>query len=220
MGSLRIRVLVVLAGLLVAAAGVARADRREEAPTRTAFSSFPMQIAEWSGITQPPLTREVLAVLGATDYLMRLYRAPDRSLVSLYMGYWDSQRQGDTIHSPLNCVPGAGWEPIEHSILRFPDPRSPSTGEIGVNRYIIQKGLDRQVVLYWYQSHGRIVASEYWGKFYLVADAVRLNRTDGSIVRVIAPVSNNAPDGIARAEETALRFVRELVPRLDPYLPL
>jgi EpsI family protein len=191
----------------------------EEAPARTTFAEFPMFLEDWRGVPQPPLSPQILAVLGATDTLVRWYHTPERETVSLYMGYWSSQRQGDTIHSPLNCVPGAGWEPLEHSILRIADPRSPSAGEIGINRYIIQKGLDRQLVLYWYQSHGRIVASEYWGKFYLVADAVRLNRTNGSIVRVIAPIKNDVPDGVEAAEAVALRFVRTLLPALNPYIP-
>ena len=84
----------------------------------------------------------------------------------------------------------------------------------------MQKGLDRQLVLYWYQSHGRVVASEYWSKFYLIRDAVRLNRTDGSLVRVIAPIAINSEDGGAAAEQLATRFVRALYPTLIPYLPL
>jgi EpsI family protein len=92
-----------------------------------------------------------------------------------------------------------------------PDP------EIVVNRYVVQKGLDRQLVLYWYQSHGRVVASEYWGKFYLIRDAVRLNRTDGALVRVITPVGDDGDE--ARAEQTAIRFVKALFPVLGSYLP-
>jgi len=217
--TMRTRVLTVLGCLVVAAVAVARADRREDVPERTAFTGFPMEIGEWRGQQLPALTPEVLAVLGATDYLTRAYRRPDRSPVGLYVGYWDSQRQGDTIHSPLNCLPGAGWEPVQSGHLTFADPRNPSAGDIRVNRYIIQKGLDRQVVLYWYQSHGRIVASEYWGKFYLMADAVRLNRTDGSIVRVTVPIAATSADAETRAEAEALAFVRILLPQLTGFLP-
>jgi EpsI family protein len=88
-----------------------------------------------------------------------------------------------------------------------------------INRVIIQNGLDRQFVLYWYQSHGRIVASEYWSKFYLVADAMRLNRTDGSIVRVVTPIRGEGEEAEQRAETEALRFVREMFPLLNDYLP-
>jgi EpsI family protein len=133
------------------------------------------------------------------------------------MGYYGSQRQGDTMHSPLNCLPGAGWEPLSKSTVAV---ETPSSDPIVINRYIIQKGLDRQLVLYWYQSHGRAVASEYWSKLYLIRDAVRLNRTDGALIRVIAPIAIGSEDGGAAAERDATRFVRALYPALLPYLPL
>jgi EpsI family protein len=217
--AMRVRVAVLLIGFVVAAAAVTRADRREDAPNRMAFKAFPMQIADWRGTAQPPLSQQVLAVLGATDYVTRIYQTPDRSIVGLYVGYWNSQRQGDTIHSPLNCLPGAGWEFVNHGVLQLTGASMAGPGSGGINRYIIQKGLDRQLVLYWYQSHGRIVASEYWGKFYLVADAVRLNRTDGSIVRVIAPIAGNTREAEARAEAVALRFVQVLLPQLNGFIP-
>jgi EpsI family protein len=217
--TMRVRVAILLTLFVVAAAAVTRADRREEAPVRTSFDAFPMQIADWRGSAQAPLSKQVLAVLGASDYVTRIYQTPDRAAIGLYIGYWNSQRQGDTIHSPLNCLPGAGWQPVDHGVLQLRSPAEAGPGAGGINRYIIQKGLDRQLVLYWYQSHGRIVASEYWGKFYLVADAVRLNRTDGSIVRVIAPIEGNTREAEARAEAVALRFVRVLLPQLNGFIP-
>jgi EpsI family protein len=212
------RVVFVVATLVVAFAAVMRADRRESAPPRTTFATFPMQLGNWRGIEQPPLAPDVLAVLGVTDYITRVYVSPDQKAVGLYSGYWNSQRQGDTIHSPLNCLPGAGWEPVQHSIMTLPDPRAAGSS-ITVNRVLIQKGLDRQLVLYWYQSHDRIVASEYWGKVYLVSDAVLLNRTDGALVRVTARVNGDGPDAIPSAETVAVDFVKTLLPALHGYLP-
>ena len=84
----------------------------------------------------------------------------------------------------------------------------------------MQKGLERQLILYWYQSNGRIVASEYWSKFYLVADAVRFNRTDGAIVRIVAPITGTGREAEANAERVALRFINELLPKLDAFLPV
>ncbi|MGC4081787.1 MAG: EpsI family protein [Vicinamibacterales bacterium] len=172
-----------------------------------------------------PLPEEILAVLGVDDYMARAYFTPTRAGVGLYVGYYGSQRQGDTMHSPQNCLPGAGWEPESNTLFTVSVPGSESAAPtpIQVNRYVIRKGLDRQLVLYWYQSHGRVVASEYWSKFYLIRDAIQLNRTDGALVRVIAPIPGNTTganaDGERRAEELAVRFVQELFPALGDYLP-
>jgi EpsI family protein len=215
------RSLVLCACFVAGAVFVARSERPEPVPMRTSFDHFPMQLGEWRGVQQPPLDPKILQVLGADDYLTRTYFAPDRSGVGLYIGYYGSQRQGDTMHSPQNCLPGAGWEPVSNTMLPVAVAASASGAarqSIVVNRYVIQKGLDRQLVLYWYQSRGRVVASEYWSKFYLIHDAVRLNRTDGSLVRVIAPIVGEG--GEARAEQAAVRFVRTLVSVLDPYLPV
>ena len=212
------RIVIVLACLLATAVVVIRADRQEEVPLRASFATFPMQLGDWRGVAQPRMSEQVEKVLGADDYLTRAYFQPDRSGIGLFIGYWKSQRQGDTIHSPLNCLPGAGWQPVSSGQLTFKDPRQANGTNQTVNRVIIQKGLEKQMVLYWYQSHGRIVASEYWGRFYLMTDAMRLNRTDGSIIRVIAPVGAS-PDAEVRAEQNALRFVEVLLPQLQAFLP-
>jgi EpsI family protein len=210
------RAVILFCCLMGGAVVIASANRSEEQVPRLPFAQFPMQIEEWRGAPQPPMEPKVLAVLGVDDYLTRAYYTPDQSGVGLYLGYYGSQRQGDTMHSPLNCLPGAGWAPLSNTRVSIP-----LLGDsIVVNRYIIQKGLDRQLVLYWYQSHGRVVASEYWSKFYLIRDAVRLNRTDGAIVRVIAPIAIGSEDGGQAAERIATRFVRVLYPMLSPYLPL
>jgi EpsI family protein len=179
-----------------------------------------MQIGDWRGVQEPAFDANILAVLGVDDYLTRAYFAPDRSGVGLYIGYYGSQRQGDTMHSPLNCLPGAGWEPVSQTMMpvSIAADTSGAASQIVVNRYVIQKGLDRQLVLYWYQSHGRVVASEYWGKYYLIRDAMRMNRTDGALVRVIAPV--NGDEGEPNAEASAVRFVKAMFPLLGSYLPV
>jgi EpsI family protein len=139
--------------------------------------------------------------------------------VGLYVGYYQSQRQGDTMHSPLNCLPGAGWLPISQKRIEInvADEHGPRT--VLVNDFVIEKGLDRQVVLYWYQSHGRVVASEYWGKIYTVVDAVRLNRSDGALVRLVVPIGANTPDAQAKAEASAVAFAQAIFPQLGRYLP-
>ena len=164
------------------------------------------------------MDEDVLRVLGADDYLSRVYYQSETTAVGFFMGYYKSQRQGDTIHSPLNCLPGAGWQAVSEGRLTIRDV-APGAGDITVNRYVIQKGLERQLVLYWYQSHGRVVASEYWSRAFLINDAIRLNRTDGGLVRVIAPIRVDAEDGGASAERLAEQFVRTIFPVLPAYLP-
>lgn len=210
---------VSLCAILVATTVfLANARGAEVSVTRTTFAHFPMTLGGWDSHNAPPLDNEVLAVLGVDDYLSRIYYKGNQAVVGFYMGYYGSQRQGDTIHSPLNCLPGAGWEPVSQGRLAISNVDGQGRDVI-VNRYMIQKGLDRQLVLYWYQSHGRVVASEYYSKAYLMHDAIRLNRTDGSMVRVIAPVDVNDVNGDAAAERIAEEFVRLVFPLLPAYLP-
>lgn len=210
------RALAVCALLISAMLFLANSRKTEVEVSRPTFESFPMQIEEWQAVNDPPMDEEVLKVLGADDYLSRAYYHPDRSVVGLFIGFYNSQRQGDTIHSPLNCLPGAGWEPVSQGRLVIPSVGG-SNRDIEVNRYVIQKGLDRQMVLYWYQSHGRVVASEYTSRLMLIGDAIRLNRTDGSMVRVIAPIAHEGD--IMDAERLAAKFVHSLFPRLEGYIP-
>jgi EpsI family protein len=131
--------------------------------------------------------------------------------VSLYIGYYASQRQGDTIHSPQNCLPGAGWQVLDSGRVTLTSPAGP----VDVNRYLIGKGLDRQMVLYWYQGRNRIIASEYTNKLFLMVDAARLHRTSGGLVRLIAPVGDN----VDRAVSELTAFAGALLPQLGAYVP-
>lgn len=214
-----VRSIVVTAVLLLSFVPVIRANRAEDTPLRMSFATFPMQLGEWQGYQRPPFSDDVLKVLGLDDYLTRLYAKPDRTTADLYVGYWRSQRQGDTMHSPQNCLPGAGWEPVSEGLLTLPDPRNPEAAPVSVNRFVIQKGLEKQLVLYWYQGRGRIVGSEYWSKIYLVLDAARLNRTDAALVRVVVPVADTSPEAEAAAEKSAVGFVNQLLPALTKFLP-
>jgi EpsI family protein len=208
---------LALFGCLAATAFFMANARESEVPIgRTVFASFPMTLDGWRAVNDPPMEPEILKVLGVDDYLSRAYYKPDGSVIGLYMGYYGSQRQGDTIHSPLNCLPGAGWEAVSEGRTTIANAGGPGV-DITVNRYVVQKGLERQMVLYWYQSHGRVVASEYTSRLLLIHDAIRLNRTDGSMVRVISPIAVGT-DGAA-AEALATEFVRSIFPRLPEYIP-
>ena len=208
---------LALCAMMVATTVFLANSRRAEVPLpRTDFDSFPMNIGPWRAVVDPPLDEAVLKVLGADDYLSRVYYRPGGAAVGLFMGFYASQRQGDTIHSPLNCLPGSGWEPVSQGRLMIPAVGGAGP-DIEVNRYIVQKGLDRQMVLYWYQSHGRVVASEYKSRLFLIADAMRLNRTDGAMIRVIAPIRSAQDE--SNAEALATTFVHALFPQLSGYLP-
>jgi EpsI family protein len=175
------------------------------------LAGLPLQLDAWRGSNGPPLDPEIARVLRADDYVNRVYQRRDGSAAGLWVAFYASQRQGDAIHSPLNCLPGTGWTPLAHT-----RPVLDVGGRsFTVNRYLIQKRGERQVVLYWYQGRGRIVASEYANKAYLLADAFRHRRTDGALVRVSAPVLGDE----SRADRAARDFVAALQPQLARWLP-
>jgi EpsI family protein len=213
------RVVIVTAVVIAAGLYLAGRTRAEEVPPRESLAKLPMTLNTWMGRREPDFTPEVLAVLGVDDYITRTYARRGQMPIGLYIGYHSSQRQGDAIHSPLNCLPGAGWLPIEQgrSVIQVQSNATAAPAPVEVNRFVIAKGLDRALVFYWYQSHRRVVASEYWGKIYTVLDSVRYNRTDAALVRVVVPI----PDGIdaATVEKDAITFVQSLFPLLPRYLP-
>jgi EpsI family protein len=184
-------------------------------PPRVPLSSFPDHLGKWAGTTIP-MTRDVLDILGPGDYLLRDYQdsANLEPPVGLFIAYFPSQRAGDTIHSPKHCLPGAGWWPVESSKISVSLP-----GHIPfpANRYVIAKGEERQLVIYWYLAHDRAVASEYWAKFYLVTDSIRLHRSDGSLVRVITPLRR--AETIHEAQQRLLSFAGNITPIIGEYVP-
>jgi EpsI family protein len=201
--------------LLILTAGWYSTPRGEEAATsRTPLAALPRAVGPWTDSIDVPLDRDVRALLGADDYLNRTYVDNAGQPVSLYIGYYASQRQGDTIHSPQNCLPGAGWQPIEGG----PAPLDLEAGRVIVNRYVIQKGIERQVVLYWYQGRGRVIANEYANRLWLMFDAAVRHRSNGALVRVAAPV-RSAVGSLTAADAAAVDFTRALFPRLSASLP-
>lgn len=205
---------LVLAALIAIVGVYGRhAAGAEQTVQRAELSSLPSHLGAWTLADEPALDGSVLDVLGVTDYTNRVYVNEAGVPAGLYVGYYASQRQGDTIHSPQNCLPGAGWQPVSsrRSIVESAGLSAP------VNEYVIQKGLDRQVVLYWYEGRGRIVANEYVNKFWLMLDAARLHRSNGSLVRIIVPAASGAE--LAAAAQTAHQFAVTLLPHLPAYLP-
>jgi EpsI family protein len=201
------RAVVVIVMLIATSLYTAPADREARVP-RQPVTALPLRIGQWNGREAPPFADDVLQQLGADEYVNRSYVGPSAVPIALYVGYYASQRQGDTIHSPRNCLPGAGWQPIEAGTFRLGEHSVP------VNRYVMQKGLDREVVLYWYQGRGRITASEYANKLWLMLDAARLHRSDGGLVRLVTPVVTDT----VQATEHAAAFGAALLPYLSLYL--
>ena len=208
------RLVIVAALLLSTETLMYRWGRAENPPPRRKFESFPVNVGGWTG-TDVPIPPDIREVLGEGDFLTRVYiRNPEEPGISLFLAYFRSQRTGSTVHSPQQCLPGAGWTPIEHTYLNL---TSPSGLTPYVNRYVIAKGLDRQLVIYWYESHGRIVASEYEAKFYLILGSIRGNRSDGALVRLITPLTDTEKPGAA--QERATEFAEATLPLLNDYIP-
>ena len=171
---------------------------------------FPSAIG-FSHSEDRPYENQIVKAIGADDYINRVYlgSAPP---IELYIGYYKDQRSGDRIHSPKNCLPGSGWEPVHSARVQI---GSVGGAPVLVNGYLVAQGARRDMVLYWYQSHGRIVASEYWAKFWLVADALKHKTSDGAMIRIWT----TAADGEATAQARAVDFARRVYPQVAEFLP-
>jgi EpsI family protein len=210
----RIRFWVVVALLVVAAAVLFRRGNSETVVSSEPLSAVPDTITGLTGV-DVPIDQEQLDILGKGDFLSRVYsNGRSTGPVGLFIAYFASQRTGATMHSPRNCLPGAGWsfESSQYATMTDVSGKQHQVGE-----YIIANGNNRQFVIYWYQAHGRSVANEYLAKGYLVSDAIRMNRTDGALVRVITPISGAA--GAQAAKEHAEGFVAELMTQLPRFIP-
>jgi EpsI family protein len=166
-------------------------QRTEAIAPSKSLSSFPPVIGEWRTAREGVIEQDEKDVLRADDYLTRDYAASPAKTASLFVAYFKSQRAGQTPHSPKNCLPGSGWTWSVSDTIRVDIQ---GRGQpIAINRYVVSKGDERAVVLYWYQSRDRVVASEYRAAALTAWDALRYNRTDTELVRVVTPV---AADGI------------------------
>ncbi len=183
-------------------------------PASEPLSGIPRTIAGWSG-ADVLIDQQTRDVLGKGDFLSRAYtRNSESQLIGLFIGYFPTQRTDVTIHSPKNCLPGDGWA-FESS--RYVDLIDANGKPHHVGEYVITNGDSRQFVIYWYQAHGRSVANEYMAKIYLVTDAMRMNRTDGALIRVATAI--NPMEGTSPARAQAEAFTAQLVPLLSRYIP-
>ena len=190
---------------------------------------MPQTFGSWSS-QDFPLDDDTLAVLGKGDFLNRLYTTQQTTSVaspdslspgtiatppiSLFIGYFPTQRTGQTMHSPQHCLPGAGWT---FDSQKYVDLKDDNGKNYPVGEYVISNGETRQFVIYWYQAHGRSIPNEYLAKLYMVADAIRTNRTDGALVRVITPVVPN--ETLDHARNRAVHFTQQMAPYLPRFIP-
>jgi EpsI family protein len=202
--------------LLAATTLFLRARHADEfMPPRRQFASFPYRLGAWVG-SDVNVDPDILQVLGSGDFLTRDYHDPsaDDPGVDLFVAYFPTQRAGDTIHSPKNCLPSAGWTPVDSSRIEID---LPGMQPFLANRYVIAKGSQRGLVLYWYLAHGRAIAGEYSAKFYLVRDSIRMNRSDGSLIRVSTELGQH--ENAAHAQQRLLSLLTVVYPVMDAYVP-
>jgi EpsI family protein len=178
------------------------------------LKDFPKAILGWKMVSNQLIDDKVMNVLLVDDYIMRSYENARGDVVHLYVGYFKSQREGKQVHSPRQCLPGAGWDRISHSerIISFKD-HNPSEGLVNVD--IMGRGNARELYLWWYQGRGRIYANEYWNKVYLIWDALTKSRTDGALVRVNSRIG----DAMNGALSTQEAFIRSFMPELSQFIP-
>jgi EpsI family protein len=190
--------------------GEARVERKQ-------LKDFPKQVGAWEQTGgDEQFNKETLAVLRASDYLLRNYRGADGRTVNFYVGYYASQREGATYHSPLNCLPGSGWVMSEPGKITITPKGRPS---FVANKYLIQNGDHKELLVYWYQGRGRAIASEYWGKVYTVLDSVRLRRSDGAMVRITTSVESEEPTALQAAINRATEVAATSSTILPEFIP-
>jgi len=210
----RRQAVILTAVLLAQAALLFGFQRTEIIPDHKELRQLAPVLGAWAGSKDITLDKETLDVLRADDTLNRNYVdfSTQRS-ANLFVAFFSSQRAGQAPHSPKNCLPGSGWTPSVSDIINVDVP---GRDALEVNRYIVQKGESQSLVIYWYQSRDRVVASEYKAKYFVVADALRYNRTDTALVRVVVPVIGGNSD---RAMATATDFIRTVYGPLRQHFP-
>jgi len=223
----------VICLLALAAGALYRRGDKDHTPSSTPLSDFPVFMGNMSSVDMP-IDPEALAILGQGDFLNRVFSPPKPDLldkhnevetatpaslteataVGLFIAYFPTQRTGQAIHSPQNCLPGSGWT-FESSGTTDVTDSSGKRSKVG--DYVIVNGGQRAEVLYWYQSHGRAIANDYQAKLYMLADSIRYSRSDAALVRIVTPIQpGEAPDA---AHQRAVRFAERLIPMLPTYIP-
>jgi EpsI family protein len=208
-------VLVVSLALVAQAIAAFAFSRTESVPPLRPLRDCPARFAGWSMVSEGVVEQEVQDVLRADDTMTRAYRQDATGFpAGLFVAYFRTQRTGQAPHSPKNCLPGAGWVPSASEVLPIPIPGL--AAPIRVNRYVVSRGDEKSVVLYWYQTPHRVIASEYEAKFFLVIDSIRYHRSDTALIRVVCPAVRGDEQG---ATSAAVNFVQSFFVPLRQHLP-
>ncbi len=204
---------VLTAILLVQAAAFYWASRGEtQVSLARPLANFPSTSGDWRVASVGVVEPEVQDVLRADDTLTRWYTSPHGG-ANLFVAFFKTQRTGQSPHSPKNCLPGTGWTPSQTGTI---DIDVPGMEKIHVNKYVVAKGDNRSLVLYWYQTPSRVIADEFAAKYYLIRDSIQYHRSDTSLVRVVVPIVNNNDDAATRI---GVSFIQAVYPGLRSYLP-
>lgn len=213
-----VRILTVF--LLLQAALYYTASHGDALPLKAPLKDFPQDLAGWRMAGESAVDQDTRDVLKSDDVLSRVYMkagtAPSVAALpeDLFLAYFQSQQQGQTPHSPKNCLPGAGFQPVDTGEITVPIA---ATGQIiKINKYVVEKNGNQSLVLYWFQSHGRVVANEFAEKYYMIADSLRYHRSDTAFIRVMVPVVGDQ----ANAVNQATSFVQVAYPAIYRYLPM
>ena len=206
--------LLIFCGTTIASSYIQ--GREDIIPTRKAFLSFPLHLGKWQGRNEY-MDQYFLNELKLTDYVIINYTQPESgSNTNFYSAYYQSQREGVSVHSPKGCLPGDGWQITQFGQRDFPDIKLQGNS-LKLNRAIIEKGDSRQLVYYWFQQRGRTITNEYLVKWYLFYDAITMNRTDGSLIRLVTNVGT--AEDMEIADQRLKSFLRDLIPVVQTYIP-
>lgn len=210
------RLLIILALFLSTFVGISMVGKVHEVPIKKSLTSFPEQIGEWRRVSQRDLSEDVISLLGVNDYINYNYQLADDVVVNVYISYFSAVGVTGEYHSPRNCLPGGGWQIASVTPLPLKAMDQEGERDFVIQSMMVHNGAESQRTLYWYQNRGRIIASEYWEKFYLVWDAIFKQRRDGSFVRIMYPWHAGDSDGVDKKVE---EFAASLIAILEEHIP-
>ena len=203
---------ILLSATLALSQGI---EFREKIPIKQSFDRFPLKVGEWTGV-RGSMEDKFVDALDLSDYAIIDYKDGAGRSVNLYVAYYESQRKGESIHSPATCLPGGGWIFNQAGATTIPIGGD-ENGFMRINRAFMQKGDYKQLSYYWFPQRGRILTNAYQLKIFAFWDALTRQRTDGALVRVITPVYEF--EELGDAEGRLEGFTRQIVSALADFIP-